>query len=144
MIPAFSGISACMFYLRAFSPSVEIAYDQFKEIVSSNIEEKKIFNCKKSYHEDLDIKSNYIILDNISFSYEKNKKLIEKINVRIPKNSFVSIVGPSGSGKTTLQSIMMGLIKPDQGNIFFENQNIECVKEKWLKRISYVSQNFSV
>lgn len=140
MIPAFSGISACMFYLRAFSPSVEIAYDQFKEIVSSNIEEKKIFNGKKSYHEDLDIKSNYIILDNISFSYEKNKKLIEKINVRIPKNSFVSIVGPSGSGKTTLQSIMMGLIKPDQGNIFFENQNIECVKEKWLKRISYVSQ----
>ena len=73
MIPAFSGISACMFYLRAFSPSVEIAYDQFKEIVSSNIEEKKIFNGKRNYKRDLDIKSNYLILDNVSFSYEQNK-----------------------------------------------------------------------
>ena len=56
MIPAFSGISACMFYLRAFSPSVEIAYDQFKEIELNNIEEKIIIKGKKSYQKDLDIK----------------------------------------------------------------------------------------
>jgi ABC-type multidrug transport system fused ATPase/permease subunit len=140
MIPAFSGISACMFYLRAFSPSVEIAYNQFKEIESSEIEEKTIFNGKRNYQKDLDIKSNYLILDNISFSYEQDKKLINNINIKIPKNSFVSIVGPSGSGKTTLQSIIMGLIKPDQGNIFFENQNIQSIKKNWMKKISYVSQ----
>ena len=142
MIPAFSGISACMFYLRAFSPSVEIAFNQFKEIESSNIEEKTIFKGKRNYKRDLDIKSNYLILDNVSFSYEQNKKLINNINIKIPKNSFVSIVGPSGSGKTTLQSIIMGLIKPDQGNIFFENQNIQSIKENWMKRISYVSKKF--
>ena len=85
MIPAFSGISACMFYLRAFSPSVEIAFNQFKEIESSNIEEKTIFNGKKNYQKDLDIKSNYLILDNVSFSYEQNKKLINNINIKIPK-----------------------------------------------------------
>ena len=82
----------------------------------------------------MDIKSNYLILDNVSFSYEQNKKLINNINIKIPKNSFVSIVGPSGSGKTTLHSIIMGLIKPDQGNIFFENQNIQSIKENWMKK----------
>ena len=51
MIPAFSGISACMFYLRAFSPSVEIAFNQFKEIESSNIEEKTILKGKRNYKE---------------------------------------------------------------------------------------------
>ena len=33
-------------------------------------------------------------------------------------------MGPSGCGKSTLQSIIMGLIKPDKGNIYFENKNI--------------------
>ena len=50
------------------------------------------------------------------------------------KNSHVSIVGTSGSGKTTLQSIMMGLIKPDEGNVFFENQNINSINENWMKK----------
>ena len=118
MIPAFSGISGCMFYLRAFSPSVETAYDQFKEIELNKIEEKIIIKDKENYQKNLDIKKNYLILENVSFSYEKNKKLINNINIKIPKNSFVSIVGPSGSGKTTLQSLIMGIIRPDRGNIF--------------------------
>ena len=88
----------------------------------------------------MNILKNYLVLDNVSFSYEKNKKLIDRINVKIPKNSHVSIVGTSGSGKTTLQSIMMGLIKPDEGNVFFENQNINSINENWMKKISYVSQ----
>ena len=82
----------------------------------------------------MNILKNYLVLDNVSFSYEKNKKLIDRINVKIPKNSHVSIVGTSGSGKTTLQSIMMGLIKPDEGNVFFENQNINSINENWMKK----------
>ena len=35
---------------------------------------------------------------------------------------------------------MMGLIKPDEGNVFFENQNINSINENWMKKISYVSQ----
>ena len=55
MIPAFSGISGCMFYLRAFSPSVETAYDQFKEIELNKIEEKLLLKIKRII-KNLDIK----------------------------------------------------------------------------------------
>ena len=49
-------------------------------------------------------------------------------------------MGPSGCGKSTLQSIIMGLIKPDKGNIYFENKNIFNNYDNWIKKISYVSQ----
>jgi ATP-binding cassette subfamily B protein len=35
---------------------------------------------------------------------------------------------------------MMGLIKPDKGNVFYENQNIRHMDEKWMRKIGYVSQ----
>ena len=66
--------------------------------------------------------------------------MLKKISLTIPKNSLVSIVGPSGSGKTTLQSILMGFIEPDQGNVYLENKNININYESWIKKISFVSQ----
>lgn len=140
MIPAFSGISTCLFYMRAYTPSVETAYDQLEAIYSNDLYKKVPVNAKENYEKNLDINKNYLIIDNVSFSYEKNEKLLKDINFRIPKNSHVSIVGSSGSGKTTLQSIMMGLIKPDKGNVFYENQNIRHMDEKWMRKIGYVSQ----
>ena len=119
LIPAFSGISLTLFYLRVYTPNVETVYDQIKEIRTSNhlnvIEEK----IKKNYQDNLNTDKNYIVVDNVSFSYEKNQSLLKNINLSIPKNSSISIMGPSGCGKSTLQSIIMGLIKPDKGNIYF-------------------------
>lgn len=140
LIPAFSGISLTLFYLRVYTPSVETVYDQIKEIRASNnfnvIEEKN----KKNYQDNLNTEKNYIVVDNVSFSYEKNQSLLKNINLSIPKNSSISIMGPSGCGKSTLQSIIMGLIKPDKGNIYFENKNIFNNYDNWIKKISYVSQ----
>lgn len=140
LIPAFSGISTSLFYLRVYTPNLENVYHQIKQIRSLkdfNLSEKKI---KKTYQDNLDINKNFIVIDNISFSYEETKPLLENINFSIPKNSFVSIMGPSGCGKSTLQSIIMGLIKPKNGNIFFENNNIYSDYANWIKKISYVSQ----
>ena len=140
MIPVFSGLSSSLFYMRAYTISVETAYEQLKVIELNKSKQKSFSNYQENFEKNLNILKNYLVLDNVSFSYEKNKKLIDRIDVKIPKNSHVSIVGTSGSGKTTLQSIMMGLIKPDTGNVFFENQNINSINENWMKKISYVSQ----
>ena len=140
LIPAFSGISLTLFYLRVYTPNLEAVYNQIKQIRSindSNLSNKKI---KLSYQDNLDLNKNFIVINNISFSYDKTKPLLENINFSIPKNSFVSIMGPSGCGKSTLQSIIMGLIRPKHGNIFFENKNILIDYNNWIKKISYVSQ----
>ena len=142
LIPAFSGISMTLFYLRVHTPSVEIVYDQLKEIknLRENFQFSKNKKIKETYEKNLDKLKNFLIIDNISFSYDEKKPLLKNIFFKIPKNSIVSIVGPSGCGKTTLQSILMGFINPDEGNIYCENKNIRLNYDGWIKKISYVSQ----
>jgi zinc transport system ATP-binding protein len=59
---------------------------------------------------------NDIILDKISFAY-KHRNVLEDVDLLIKKGEFASIVGPNGGGKTTLLKLLLGLIKPDKGQI---------------------------
>tara|TARA_B100001996_G_C18655919_1_gene591173 strand:+ start:315 stop:2039 length:1725 start_codon:yes stop_codon:yes gene_type:complete len=142
LIPAFTGISTALFYLRVYDPNINTICDQLNEInltIQNNKKENNQF-VTKQHTQGLDVNKNYLVVDQISFSYEKNKTLLKNITLNIPKGSFVSIMGRSGSGKTTLQNIIMGLIKPNKGNIFYQNQNIFSIYNKWMSKISYVSQ----
>lgn len=99
-----------------------------------NVKKQKIF--EKSFPN----KKNSLILKNISFSYKKNK-IINNISVKFHNSKIIGIKGESGSGKTTLIEIILGLLEPSTGNIFFNNKNQKEIGEKWKNRISYVSQD---
>jgi len=62
-------------------------------------------------------------LKNISFIRD-NKKILNNINLKIDSNKFIAITGPNGSGKSTLAKIIMGIEKPDSGEIIFQDTNI--------------------
>lgn len=62
-------------------------------------------------------------LKNISFSRD-NKKILDNINLKIDEKKFIAITGPNGSGKSTLAKIIMGIEKPDEGQILFLGQDI--------------------
>ncbi|MGM8211997.1 metal ABC transporter ATP-binding protein [Virgibacillus sp. W0430] len=78
-----------------------------------------------------------ISLKNVHFSYE-NKEVLTDINLNIKRGIFMGLVGPNGGGKTTLIKIILGLLKPDRGNISILNQSIDTFKD-W-NRIGFVSQ----
>ncbi len=141
LIPAFNGINVSLFYLRVHARSLDVISKQLQDIKKEketlNDKEK---NLKINFKKDLDNEKNFLVIDNVSFSYEQDKEVLKNINLAIPKKSKVAIIGKTGSGKSTLQHIIMGLIKPRQGNIFFKNQNIELLNDKWLSKISFVSQ----
>lgn len=61
-----------------------------------------------------------------------NLKVLKEVNLSIAKGEIVSIVGPSGAGKTTLLQILGTLSRPDAGEIHFENQDINKLKDKHL------------
>lgn len=63
----------------------------------------------------------------ISHFYGKDKAL-SNINLTIKKGEFISIIGESGSGKSTLLSILSTLLKPTEGEVFFENINSKDIK----------------
>ena len=72
-------------------------------------------------------------------------KVLKGIHVRIGEGEIVSIVGPSGAGKTTLLQILGTLSKPNEGDIFYNDQNINKLKDKHIadfrnKHIGFVFQ----
>ena len=90
--------------------------------------------------------SGKVKLDNVSFSYTKDKKLIENLSLDVKEGQKVAIVGPTGSGKSTLINLLMRFYEVDKGSISIDNQNIKEVtrvsvrqqfgmvlQETWLK-----------
>ena len=60
--------------------------------------------------------------------------------MEIKKGKSIGIFGDSGSGKSTLISLVVGLIKPDKGEILIDNINIQNNLQSWRQSISFVSQ----
>lgn len=72
-------------------------------------------------------------LKNISKTYQhKNGELlaIKDINFNVKEGEFVSIIGPSGCGKSTILSIIAGLEKKTEGEIYIEGEKVEDISSK--------------
>ena len=68
------------------------------------------------------MKNACIKIENLFIRFGKYTSL-ENINLEIKANTFVSIVGPNGGGKTTLLKVILGLIKPSEGNVQINGMN---------------------
>lgn len=53
-----------------------------------------------------------------------HKNIIEAITIHLDKGEFVSILGPSGCGKSTLFNVISGLLEPEEGKIFIDNEEV--------------------
>lgn len=81
-----------------------------------------------------------ISLENITVSYE-GKKVLKDIFLDIPKGTSVAFVGESGAGKSTVVKEIMGLLKPDSGNIYIDQENLDHLNLNSLyDHISYIPQ----
>lgn len=86
---------------------------------------------------------NEIVLNDVSFKYnQENSWVLNKFNLTIKKGSRVGFIGTTGCGKSTLLDIVMGLLKPTEGNLMVDGQIItETNCRAWQTHISHVPQN---
>ena len=97
-------------------------------------------SMRHSNQESISFESNLKLTD-IEFSYNNNKsKILDKLNLRINKGSFIGIVGESGSGKSTLINLLCGLLSPSSGEILSDNLSIYQNLRAWQSMIGYVGQ----
>ena len=81
-----------------------------------------------------------ISFHNVCFSYDE-KNIFKDLSFDIPAGSSIAFVGESGSGKSTIVKQIMGLIKPDSGNIYVDgNAMSELNLNNFYNYISYTSQ----
>ena len=75
----------------------------------------------------------YVNLENVSFSYVKEKKLIQNFNLQVKPGQRIAIVGPTGCGKTTLINLLMRFYDVNEGAILVDDTDIRDVKRKDLR-----------
>ena len=80
-------------------------------------------------------------LKNLTFGYESSRHVLENINLEINQGKIIGLIGESGSGKSTLIDLIVGFIKPLEGEIMIDNVNIHSNLREWQNKIGYVSQN---
>ncbi len=59
----------------------------------------------------------FIDIKNLSFSYPNAKNVFNSLDFSLKKGDKIGLIGPNGAGKTTLFHLIMGLLKPDSGEI---------------------------
>lgn len=82
-----------------------------------------------------------IRFEGVNFQYEPGKPVLEDLDLEIPKGTFVAITGTSGSGKTTLADILLGLHRPDAGEVWVDDEPLSGLSLRaWRRRLGYVPQ----
>jgi len=82
-----------------------------------------------------------VMLDDVSFSYPDGRPALENVNLELPLGELVAIVGPTGAGKTTLAYLLPGYIRPTEGRIRFDEQDLAEVDVNDIrKKVTYVFQ----
>lgn len=101
---------------------------------------KEIFALKEEEQNLLDVDFKQIVFDNVSFDYDK--KIIKNLSFVVNKNDLVAIKGRSGIGKSTIINLLLGFIKPKEGEIYIidKDNNKINVGANTRNLFSYVPQ----
>lgn len=105
-------------------------------------DEFKLEKCKTSAQiAELYADMKEICFENVSFSYDGKKKVLDGLNLNIKKGEFVAISGRSGIGKSTFLKLILGIISPTDGGIYINCTNGRISFDKTMRKMfSYVPQ----
>ncbi|STY53621.1 Probable phospholipid import ATP-binding protein MlaF [Vibrio anguillarum] len=85
-----------------------------------------------------------VTIKNLTFS-RSGRKIFDDVSLSVPQGKITAIMGPSGIGKTTLLRLIGGQLFPEQGEIWFDKQNIPMLSRKKLyqarKKMSMLFQS---
>ena len=88
---------------------------------------------------------NILQIEHVTKRYAGHTAL-DDVSLKVPQGSIYGLLGPNGAGKTTTFYMIVGLIKPNEGQIFLEDQEItkEPVYKRAQKGVGYLAQEASV
>lgn len=127
LLPSVNRMVASYTQMVFYTKSLENIYEDLKNVENQEADQAIDF-------------AEQISLKNISFAYDQ-KNVLDNIDLVIKKGTSLAFVGESGSGKSTLIDIIIGVLKPDSGDLYIDDKKLSDHNIKnWRKKIGYVPQ----
>ena len=134
LMPAFSRVINAVSSIVYHGPSIDRLLENISSLPDDeapSLSGEKII----SLHDKVEFK-------NVTFRYKpESESILENASMIVPAGSSVGISGVSGVGKTTAVDILLGLLKPENGEILCDGVNIADHYNDWLEHVSYIPQS---
>ncbi len=138
LLPILQNVYAGLVQIRANYPAYLKIEKELSESKNYSFQNKQYKNRNETTQDNCPI-----IFKNVSFFYgESDQKAVKNINFELKPNSINYIVGSSGSGKSTILDLILGLIYPQEGEIYYGADKLtEDNLHNWHQKFGYVGQN---
>ena len=122
----------------------------YREVKQATIDIEMMFdilgqNAEITDHPDaaaLRVRHGHVRFEDVSFSYDRQRKILNRISFEVPPGKTVAVVGPSGAGKSTLSRLLFRFYEPSSGRITIDGQDIAGVTQASLRsKIGMVPQD---
>lgn len=143
-------VSFLMYLFQIISPVVVISqlFNNMAKISGATERIQQILTEPEEFVADKaekDIVSAPLKFENVDFTYEEGKPVLQDVSFETQPNAVVAFAGPSGGGKSTIFSLIERFYQPTGGEILIGEENIENVDlAKWREQIGLVSQDAAV
>lgn len=90
---------------------------------------------------EMEEKSHDIIIKDVTYRYPNMPEpVLEQVSFVIPQRESVALVGSSGVGKTTLADVILGILTPQEGAVYYDGKSVHQNFEEWSRQIGYIPQ----
>lgn len=140
LLPALQQVYAQVTRMRFAGHALEVLYSDMSRLKSADT-----IDLSSGYEKPMGLAS-AIKLENISYTYPGAERMaLSELSLEIQSHTSVGLVGTTGSGKTTTVDLILGLLRPQEGNLIVDGVIISAENMRtWQRTIGYVSQNISL
>ncbi|MBO5275342.1 MAG: ABC transporter ATP-binding protein [Clostridia bacterium] len=144
------GVASYVLYSRKFSGPINEAANIINELQSAAAAAERVFRLldeeeetpdednavvfTKSKADDGKFVSGKVDIEDVNFSYTKDKQIIHDLTMNVRPGMTAAIVGQTGAGKTTIINLLMRFYDPDSGDIRLEGENIAKANRLSVRR----------
>jgi ABC-type bacteriocin/lantibiotic exporter with double-glycine peptidase domain len=130
VIPSINRILAASLQIR----SNEYVISELRNITNLHDQEFNDHHPRPSFEDSLELRA-------LNTGYQPDTYILKDVSLKINKGERIIITGKSGAGKTTLLYVLLGFLKPAQGEILMDGKKISVKDPSWKTLIGYVPQS---